>query len=258
MRGSIPTSDFASAFASMTSSSSRRRHSREVTPSIRRGWRRRPPRSSGSISTHTDEAAKRKLLTETFHFHELAVEDALAESHHPKIETVRSRPLPDPARHRRGQEAPGLRDAGRRFLSRAELPRHRALASTRGRSTEEREVVRAARRAAGRRAVRLLHRIIDRMVDHYRPEVDGLEDRLEVLEQAVFGGRPGESAAGHSRAEIGHRVAPPGDAAAARRRSAGWRGASFPQISERCRTGSATSTITWCGSPTRPSSCRTV
>jgi magnesium transporter len=32
----------------------------------------------------------------------------------------------------------------------------------------------------------VLHRIVDRMVDHYRPEVDGLEDRLEVLEHQVF------------------------------------------------------------------------
>jgi magnesium/cobalt transport protein CorA len=34
----------------------------------------------------------------------------------------------------------------------------------------------------------LLHRIIDRMVDHYGPEVDGLEDRLDALEQRVFSG----------------------------------------------------------------------
>ncbi len=32
---------------------------------------------------HTDDAAKR-VLSDTFHFHELAVEDALSESHHPE------------------------------------------------------------------------------------------------------------------------------------------------------------------------------
>src|SRR4029079_13796561 len=32
----------------------------------------------------------------------------------------------------------------------------------------------------------LLHRIVDKMVDHYRPEVDALEERLEKLEHAVF------------------------------------------------------------------------
>src|SRR5207253_193044 len=32
----------------------------------------------------------------------------------------------------------------------------------------------------------LFHRIVDRMVDHYRPEIDALEDRLETLEHQVF------------------------------------------------------------------------
>jgi magnesium transporter len=34
--------------------------------------------------------------------------------------------------------------------------------------------------------VALFHRIVDTMVSHYRPEVDKLEDRLDVLEQAIF------------------------------------------------------------------------
>ena len=33
----------------------------------------------------------------------------------------------------------------------------------------------------------IAHRIIDQMVEHYRPEVDGLEARLEKLEKTVFG-----------------------------------------------------------------------
>ena len=34
--------------------------------------------------------------------------------------------------------------------------------------------------------VPLFHRIVDTMVDHYRPEVDKLEERLDELEEAVF------------------------------------------------------------------------
>ncbi|PWT82479.1 MAG: magnesium and cobalt transport protein CorA, partial [Blastocatellia bacterium] len=34
--------------------------------------------------------------------------------------------------------------------------------------------------------VGLFHRIVDAMVDHYRPEVDKLEDSLDRLEEAVF------------------------------------------------------------------------
>jgi magnesium transporter len=34
--------------------------------------------------------------------------------------------------------------------------------------------------------VALMHRIVDLMVDHYRPEVDKLESRLDTLEDCVF------------------------------------------------------------------------
>jgi magnesium transporter len=34
--------------------------------------------------------------------------------------------------------------------------------------------------------VALMHRIVDRMVDHYRPEVDELEERLDQIEEAVI------------------------------------------------------------------------
>ena len=38
----------------------------------------------------------------------------------------------------------------------------------------------------GEGPVALFHRIVDAMVDHYRPEVEKLEDRLDVLEAEVF------------------------------------------------------------------------
>ena len=34
--------------------------------------------------------------------------------------------------------------------------------------------------------VALFHRIVDAMIDHYRPEVDELEDRIDGLEKSVF------------------------------------------------------------------------
>jgi magnesium transporter len=51
---------------------------------------------------------------------------------------------------------------------------------------EEQEGGLPARTRLGEGPCSLLHHIIDRMVDHYGPEVDGLEDRLELLEHQVF------------------------------------------------------------------------
>jgi magnesium transporter len=39
--------------------------------------------------------------------------------------------------------------------------------------------------------VALLHRIVDTMVDHYRPEVDKLEDRLDDIEKSIIEKGPG-------------------------------------------------------------------
>jgi magnesium transporter len=38
----------------------------------------------------------------------------------------------------------------------------------------------------GEGPVALFHRIVDTMVDHYRPEVEKLEDRLDELEKSIF------------------------------------------------------------------------
>jgi magnesium transporter len=42
------------------------------------------------------------------------------------------------------------------------------------------------KRILGEGPVALLHRIVDTMVDHYRPEIDRLEDRLDALEEEIF------------------------------------------------------------------------
>lgn len=135
---------------------------------------------------HTDEAAKR-VLSETFHFHELAVEDALAESHHPKIETYDHvlylilHGIVAGKRH----EGFVTQDVdfflGRNYLVTVHAHHSRSI-------EEEQTVVVRHGSLLGDGPCALLHRIIDRMVDHYGPEVDGLEDRLEILEGRVFGG----------------------------------------------------------------------
>jgi magnesium transporter len=57
------------------------------------------------------------------------------------------------------------------------------------------DVCTRAQHILGEGTVALLHRIVDTMVDHYRPEVDELEERLDAIEERVIEG-PGESLTG--------------------------------------------------------------
>jgi magnesium transporter len=131
-----------------------------------------------------DEA--RGLLADTFHFHELAIEDALQELHHPKIESYDGLLYLIlhgivPSSGRGGFET---RDVdfflGRNFLV---TVRHHPSRSIAG----ERELLLRHGALLTDGPCSLMHRLVDRMVDHYGPEVDALEDRLEAIEAQVFG-----------------------------------------------------------------------
>jgi len=129
-----------------------------------------------------DEA---RLLSETFHFHELAIEDALAEIHHPKIESydgflyliLHGIMVQERQRGFATQDVDFF--LGSNYLV--------TIHHSPSRSIAEAQVV------CGRHpgvlaegSPSLLHRIVDAIVDHYRPVVDALEERLEQLERIVF------------------------------------------------------------------------
>ena len=129
---------------------------------------------------------EKRILTETFHFHELAVEDSVQEVHHPKIETYGNMLYLilhgiAGAGKDKGFET---RDVdfflGPNYLVTVHHYPSRSVAA-------EIEVVKRHPALFAEGPCSLLHRIVDRMVDHYGPEVDGLEDRLDALEQRVFG-----------------------------------------------------------------------
>lgn len=129
--------------------------------------------------------AEERVLRELFGFHELAVEDAMEQSQHPKLESY-GRYLyivmhginfePD-------QHAFETHDVDF-FLSPSYLVtvhdgKRRSLA----------EVEQLCERSAfvlAEGPVALLHRIIDTMVEHYRPEIDEVEERLDVIEGRVL------------------------------------------------------------------------
>ncbi len=138
------------------------------------------------VDIQTPTEAEKRLLSETFHFHELAVEDAVLEVHHPKIETYGNMLYLILHGMAGGGKQHGFetRDVDF-FLETNHLVtvHHYPSRSV----AAEMEVLRRHPSLLGEGACSLLHRIVDRMVDHYGPEVDRLEDRLDALEQRVFG-----------------------------------------------------------------------
>ena len=135
----------------------------------------------------TSEASK-KTLSETFHFHELAIEDALQQLHHPKIEPYDGMLYVIlhgivAAERQRGFVTQDIDFfLGRNFLVTVHHHHSRSI-------EEEQRVMQRHGSLLVDGPCSLMHRIIDRMVDHYGPEVDGLEDRLEKLEQVIFSNR---------------------------------------------------------------------
>jgi magnesium transporter len=126
-----------------------------------------------------------RLLREVFGFHELAVEDAVAELHHPKVEAWDGYlyVIVHGIDFKASEHEFATHDAdffiGPNFLVTVTDGTSRSIPETRDACERNARVL-----AEG--PVALAHRIIDTMVDHYRPEVDKLEERIDELETAVF------------------------------------------------------------------------
>ena len=129
-----------------------------------------------------DEA---RVLSDVFHFHELSIEDALAEIHQPKIESYGEylylvlHGIDFSARQHRFR----TRDLDF-FVSPTYLVSiHHSQSRSIGRVADA--CARNAQVLAEGPAA-LLHRIVDSMVDNYRPEIEKLQERLDKLEGEVF------------------------------------------------------------------------
>jgi len=127
------------------------------------------------------------ILRDVFHFHELAVEDALSDLEYPKVESYG--PYLYLILHRIDFAAPEhcfkTHDVDF-FLG----PNYLVSIHT-GDSRSIEQISNVCERnamALGEGASALLHRIVDAIVDNYRPETDELNDRLDELEARVFDG----------------------------------------------------------------------
>lgn len=135
------------------------------------------------LSAPTPEETR--ILSDVFHFHELAVEDALSEIHHPKVESygdylyliLHGIDFRESEHYFKTQDVDFF--LGEQFL----VTVHPGISRT---LTDMRDVCVRNHRALGEGPAALMHRVIDAMVDHYGPEVDRLSDRLDALEEEIF------------------------------------------------------------------------
>ena len=125
------------------------------------------------------------ILSDTFAFHPLSVEDALADLNYPKIEAYDGYLYAilhgidfDP-------KAKGFNThdvdffIGPNYLVTVHDGHSRSISDLQLTCERNAKIL-----AEG--PVALFHRIVDMMVDHYRPEVEKLEDRIDDLEKLVF------------------------------------------------------------------------
>ena len=126
----------------------------------------------------------RLILTDTFRFHPLAVEDALADIHHPKIEGYNSSYL-YLVLHGIDHAETGFatRDVdfflGANYLVTVHDGESRSVAHVKSLCSVHEHVLSEGPAA-------LLHRIVDRMVDNYRPEIDLFEEQMDTVEEQAI------------------------------------------------------------------------
>jgi magnesium transporter len=126
-----------------------------------------------------------RQLTEVFNFHDLAVESALRRETHPKIESYGTHLyLVLHGINFRSAEHEFDTHETDFFLGPSCLV---TVHDGHRRSIDHvSELCGRTGHILAEGPVALLHRIVDTMVDHYRPEVDVLEDRLDDIEKSVI------------------------------------------------------------------------
>jgi len=157
----------------------------EQVTSLDRSWLNPAANAFVWVDLASPSIPETLILSDTFAFHPLSVEDARAEIHDPKIEAydgylyvilhgIDIRP---------GKKVLLTHDVDF-FIGQAYLVTVHDGTSRSVTGMQENVVRNSRIMAEG--PVALFHRIVDAMIDHYRPEVDELEDRIDALEKSVF------------------------------------------------------------------------
>lgn len=159
----------------------------ERATSVDRSWLNPAANTVVWVDLASPSIPESLLLSDTFAFHPLSVEDALAAIHHPKIEAYDGYlyVILHGIRFNGAQKGFATHDVdfflGPNYLVTVHDGHSRSVAELQEHSERNPRIMSEG-------PVGLFHRIVDAMVDHYRPEVDRLEDRLDDLEKAIFSG----------------------------------------------------------------------
>jgi magnesium transporter len=125
------------------------------------------------------------ILSDTFAFHPLSVEDAMAPVEYPKAEAYDGYlyVVLHGIDFRASEHGFATHDIdfflGPTYLVTVHDGSARSISELRDHCPRNSKIL-------GEGPVALFHRIVDTMVDHYRPEVDKLQDRLDELENEIF------------------------------------------------------------------------
>jgi magnesium transporter len=125
------------------------------------------------------------ILSDSFGFHPLSVEDAMSARQYPKIEAYDGYlyVILHGIVFEKGEKTFATQDVdfflGPNYLVTIHPGNCAALGDLRDHMPRNPKIL-----AEG--AISLFHRIVDSMVDHYRPEMDQLEDRLDEMEKKIF------------------------------------------------------------------------
>jgi magnesium transporter len=125
------------------------------------------------------------ILSDTFHFHKLSIEDALSARQYPKAEAYDGYlyVILHGIHYQKGDHSFATHDVdffvGPNYLVTVHDGDSASINELRGHCTRNAKILSEG-------PVSLLHRIVDAMVDSIRPEVDKLEDRIDELEKRIF------------------------------------------------------------------------
>jgi magnesium transporter len=157
----------------------------EQATSIDRAWLSPTSGVFVWVDLAAPSALEMLILSDTFHFHPLSVEDAKASIQYPKIESYEGYLyiVLHGIDFHEGEHCFATHDVDF-FLGPTYLVTvHDGHAAS---INELRENCPRNAKMLAEGPVGLFHRIVDSMVDHYRPEVDKLEERIDALEDEIF------------------------------------------------------------------------